>query len=303
MKAIEVDRLSKSFDGREVLHEVSMDIERGDIFALLGPNGAGKTTTMRIILGILRPTAGRALVYGQDLGTTKELRRKVGVLFERHGLYERLTVQENLDYLARLYEVPQGDKRIAEVLREVGMEDRSRDRVGSLSTGLKRRVGLARALLGDPELLFLDEPTSNLDPQAQKDFRELIVSLSRDRRLTVFLSTHNLDEAQRMCNRVAILDRGHVRLIGRTEDLRASHPQVEIIFASVEEAIRGERVLGADDRVRATARSEAALACDLTAPLSIRDVLDMGLEIKEFKSRTKGLDEVYFDALGREVVA
>ena len=303
MKAIEVDRLSKSFDGRKVLHEVSMDIERGDIFAFLGPNGAGKTTTMRIILGILKPTAGHALVYGQDLGTTKELRRKVGVLFERHGLYERLTVQENLDYLARLYEVPQGDKRIAEVLREVGMEDRSRDRVGSLSTGLKRRVGLARALLGEPELLFLDEPTSNLDPQAQKDFRELIVSLSRDRRLTVFLNTHNLDEAQRMCNRVAILDRGHVRLIGRTEDLRASHPQVEIIFASVEEARRGERVLEADDRVRATVRSGAALVCDLNAPLSIRDVLDMGLEIKEFKSRAKGLDEVYFDALGREVVA
>ncbi|HHT75551.1 MAG TPA: ABC transporter ATP-binding protein [Euryarchaeota archaeon] len=199
--------------------------------------------------------------------------------------------------------MPRWQERTAEVLDEVGLQGREQDRVAELSTGLKRRVGLARALLREPELLFLDEPTSSLDPQAQRDFRELIVSLSRDRRLTVFLNTHDLDEAQRICNRVAILDQGRVRLIGRTEDLRAGRPQVEVVFPSGEEARKAERVLVADGRVNGTVRMGATLICDLTAPVSIRDLLNMGLEVKEFKSRSRGLDEVYFEVLGQEAVA
>ena len=293
MKAIEVDDLRKTFGEREELRGVSLEVEKGDIFAFLGPNGAGKTTTMRILLGLLRPSSGTALVCEQDLATSTErsVLRTAWPVRAADG-------EREPDYFGAIWGARWWDG--AGVL---GRGLQGRMTVAELSTGLKRRVGLARALLREPELLFLDEPTSSLDPQAQRDFRELIVSLSRDRRLTVFLNTHDLDEAQRICNRVAILDQGRVRLIGRTEDLRAGRPQVEVVFPSEEEAREAERVLVADGRVNGTVRMGATLICDLTAPVSIRDLLNMGLEVKEFKSRSRGLDEVYFEVLEREAVA
>ena len=299
-KAIEIKDLGKSLGGREILKDVSLDINRGDIFAFLGPNGAGKTTTMRIVLGLLDPTVGAALVFGEDLAKSKEMRGKVGVLFERHGLYERLTVWDNLDHYARLFNIPDRRDRVEEVLKEVGMKERSFDAVYTLSTGLKRRVGLARALLGEPEVLFLDEPTSNLDPQAQKDFRTIIQDLARKRSMTVFLNTHNLDEVQRIASRVAILDRGVVRLSGTMEEIRSPKSmEVEVVLSSEEGAREALTHLRSDVRVLEAERVGNLVDMSLRTPLWVKEMIGWGLDIREYRIKSRSLDEVYFEVLGQ----
>jgi len=304
VKAIEIRNLGKSIAGREILRDVSLDVMKGDIFAFLGPNGAGKTTTMRVVLGLLDANAGEALVLGEDLSRSKEMRRKVGVLFERHGLYERLTVRNNLDHYARLFSIPDRQRKVGEVLEEVGLKERGDDMVHTLSTGLKRRAGLARALLGEPEVLFLDEPTSSLDPQAQKDFRTIIQDLSAKRRMTVFLNTHNLDEVQRICSRVAILDRGSVKLSGTMEEIRSPKSiEVEVVLASEDGAREAVSRLLADSRVMGAERKGSTVDMSLRSPLWVKELVAWGLDIKEYKIRNRSLDEVYFEVLGQGVTA
>lgn len=304
MKAIEIEHLGKSIAGHEILRDVSLDVHQGDIFAFLGPNGAGKTTTMRIVLGLLNATAGQALVFGEDLSTSKEMRRKVGVLFERHGLYERLTVRNNLDHYARLFGIQDRQRKVEEVMEEVGIKDRSDDAVSTLSTGLKRRAGLARALLGEPEVLFLDEPTSSLDPQAQKDFRTIIQDLGRSRRMTVFLNTHNLDEVQRICSRVAILDRGSVRLSGTMEEIRSPKSiEVEVVLSSEEGAREAVSRLLADGRVMEAERKGTTVDMSLRSPLWVKELVGWGWDVKEYRIRSRTLDEVYFEVLGQGATA
>ncbi len=300
MRAIEIDGLGKVFGEREVLHDVSLTVEKGDIFAFLGPNGAGKTTAMRIVLGTLEPTRGSARVLGEDLALSREMRAKVGVLFERHGLYERLPVRDNLDHYARLFGLTDRSSRIDEALEMVGLQDRAGDRVAALSTGLKRRAGLARALLNRPEVLFLDEPTSSLDPQAQLDFRTLIMKLREERRMTVFLNTHNLDEVQRVGTRVAILDKGKVLLSGTLDEVRSpGSSEAEAVLSSDAEAARAEQRLTADRRVRSVRRQGASLRIELDAPLSVRELVMWGFDVREFRTGRRSLDDVYFEVLSR----
>jgi len=304
MKAIEIEHLGKSIAGHEILRDVSLDVQQGDIFAFLGPNGAGKTTTMRIVLGLLNATAGSALVLGEDLSTSKEMRRKVGVLFERHGLYERLTVRDNLDHYARLFGIGDRQRKVEEVMEEVGIKDRGDDAVFTLSTGLKRRAGLARALLGEPEVLFLDEPTSSLDPQAQKDFRTIIQDLGQRRRMTVFLNTHNLDEVQRICSRVAILDRGSVRLSGTMEEIRSPKSmEVEVVLSDEGAAREAVSRLLTDSRVMEAESRGATVDMSLQSPIWVKELVEWGWDVKEFRIRSRTLDEVYFEVLGQGATA
>ncbi|NLT38277.1 MAG: ABC transporter ATP-binding protein [Methanomassiliicoccus sp.] len=304
MKAIEIEHLGKSIAGHEILRDVSLDVQQGDIFAFLGPNGAGKTTTMRIVLGLLNATAGSALVLGEDLSTSKEMRRKVGVLFERHGLYERLTVRDNLDHYARLFGIGDRQRKVEEVMEEVGIKDRGDDAVFTLSTGLKRRAGLARALLGEPEVLFLDEPTSSLDPQAQKDFRTIIQDLGQRRRMTVFLNTHNLDEVQRICSRVAILDRGSVRLSGTMEEIRSPKSmEVEVVLSDEGAAREAVSRLLTDSRVMEAESRGATVDMSLQSPIWVKELVEWGWDVKEYRIRSRTLDEVYFEVLGQGATA
>jgi ABC-2 type transport system ATP-binding protein len=304
VRAIEIDNLRKAFGGREVLHDVSLTVERGDIFAFLGPNGAGKTTTMRIALGILDPTSGSARVMGEDLASSREARARVGVLFERHGLYERLTVRENLDHHARLFGLDGRSDRVAAALEAVDLTGRAGDRVASLSTGLKRRAGLARALLNDPDVLFLDEPTSSLDPQAQKDFRTVISGLRETKGVTVFLNTHNLDEVQRLCSRVAILDGGNVLLNGTMDEVRSpGSSEVELVLSSDDEAAKAQSKLSADPRVRGMRRRGATLQLEVNAPLAVREIVAWGFDVREFRTGRRSLEDVYFEVLGKGAVA
>ena len=303
MKAIEIDGLVKSFKAKEVLHGISLDVDKGDIFGFLGPNGSGKTTTMRVALGMLGKDSGTALVLGEDLSTSLDARRRIGVLFERHGLYERLTVRENLDHYARLFDVPHRSDAVSQTLRDVHMEDRCDDLVSGLSTGLKRRAGLARSLINSPEVLFLDEPTSSLDPQAQRDFRELITELRQHRTITVFMNTHNLDEAQRLCSKVAVLDRGTVRLCGSMDGLRSAEMRTEVVVSSEDEAQRLDGYLRGSGISSDIVRSGKTVMFFSAPELGAKELIGQGFDIREFHVRRRTLDEAYFDTIEREAAA
>jgi ABC-2 type transport system ATP-binding protein len=218
--ALSVDHLSKRFGDRIAFEDVSFEVGQGEVFGFLGPNGAGKTTTVRTLGTLLAPTSGSATIAGIPLTPANgvEIRRRISVMPESPGLYLGLTVIENLECFAELYEVPDSSDRIDRALRAVNLVDRGRDSCSALSKGLRQRAALARALLSDPEVLFLDEPTSGLDPVAARDVHELIDGL-RKRGVTIFLTTHRLEEAERLCDRVAILNTT-LRTIGRPDELR-----------------------------------------------------------------------------------
>jgi ABC-2 type transport system ATP-binding protein len=220
MQALEVSHLTKDFGGRTAVADVSFSVARGEVFGFLGPNGAGKTTTVRTLGTLLAPTSGSATVAGIPLTPENgvEIRRRISIMPESPGLYLRLSVAENLECFADLYEVPDPGDRVDRALHAVNLADRADDACGALSKGLRQRVAVARTLLSDPEVLFLDEPTSGLDPVASRDVHELIAALSRSG-VTIFLTTHRLEEAERLCDRVAILNRS-LRTIGRPAELR-----------------------------------------------------------------------------------
>ena len=218
--AIEVSHLTKVFGGRTAVSDVSFSVAGGEVFGFLGPNGAGKTTTVRILGTLISPTAGSAVVAGIPVGpaSAAEIRQRISIMPESPGLYQRLTVTENMEFFARLYGLPRREARITEALAAVGLGDRAHDLTGSLSKGLRQRAALARSLLNEPAVMFLDEPTSGLDPVASHEVLGLIAGL-RDRGVTVFLTTHRLEEAERLCDRVAIMSTS-LRTIGRPENLR-----------------------------------------------------------------------------------
>ena len=218
--AISVQHLTKRFGERGAFEDVSFEVGRGEVFGFLGPNGAGKTTTVRTLATLLAPSSGTAVVAGLPLSaeTGVEIRRRIAVMPEAPGLYLRLSVRENLECFADLYEVPDPAGSVAQALEAVNLTGRANDPCGTLSKGLRQRVGLARALLTEAEVLFLDEPTSGLDPVAAREVHELIGGL-RGRGVTIFLTTHRLEEAERLCDRVAILNTT-LRTIGRPAELR-----------------------------------------------------------------------------------
>jgi ABC-2 type transport system ATP-binding protein len=208
VKAIEVQQLTRDFSDLRALDGISFSVEPGEIFGFLGPNGAGKTTTIKILTGQLRPTSGKAWVMGCDVVEERqELKPQIGVVFEAQNIYERLTGQDNLAFFARLYGV--NSSRVNDVLLQVGLEDRAKERVKKYSNGMKQRLLIARALLHKPKVLFLDEPTRGLDPKVAREIRAFVSGLARQG-VTVFLTTHYMEEADQLCNRVAILDSGRI---------------------------------------------------------------------------------------------
>ena len=202
--ALAADHLTKRFGGRTAFEDVSFTVAAGEVFGFLGPNGAGKTTTVRTLGTLIAPTSGSAVVAGIPLTADNgsEIRQRISVMPENPGLYGRLTVTENLEFFAGLYGLRSPGPRIDRALEAVHLTARANDICGSLSKGLRQRVGLARALLNDPMVMFLDEPTSGLDPVAAREVHDLINGL-RERGVTIFLTTHRLEEAESLCDRVA----------------------------------------------------------------------------------------------------
>ncbi len=224
MKTIlSVEHLTHRYGDQPALDNLSFEMQEGEIFGLLGPNGAGKTTTVRLVNGMFPPSTGKIRVLG--LNPTRqgtEIRRQTGVLTETPALYERLTARQNLEFFATLCEMPKSERpaRISELLSFFGLEPRANDKVSTFSKGMKQRLALARALLHRPEILFLDEPTSALDPEASAQVRDLIASIGREDGRSVLVCTHILSEAERLCDRVAILGKGRLLALGSLEELR-----------------------------------------------------------------------------------
>ena len=222
--AVETTRLTRSFGDEVAVDGLTFDVAAGEVVALLGPNGAGKTTTVRLLNGLLSPDRGGSRVLGLDPATQgDEVRRRTGVMTEAAGLDERLTALENLVFAARMRGVPAptARRRAGELLERFGMASRAGHRVQGFSTGQRKRVALARALLHQPEVLFLDEPTAGLDPEATRDVIELLASLAAEHGRTVLVCTHFLGEAGRLCRRMAVLQHGRLRAFGRPADLAA----------------------------------------------------------------------------------
>lgn len=225
-QAIVAQGLGRNFDGRWAVEGLTFTVARGGVFGLLGPNGAGKTTTVRLLSGQLQPSAGEVRVLGLDpVRESVELRRRVGVVFQDAGHYERLSVGANLAFFARLHGAPRA--RVERLLDEVGLAERAGEPVSRLSRGLKQRLALARALVGGPDLLFLDEPTAGLDPVAARQVRLRIEQFCREGG-TVFLTTHDLEEAHQICRTVGLLNRGRLVALGPPDELCARHLPGEV---------------------------------------------------------------------------
>ena len=221
MKAIEVKNLTRNYNGLCAVDHISFEVEPGEIFGFLGPNGAGKTTTIKMLTGQLRPTSGEARVVGCDVvDERQELKPQIGVVFEYQNVYERLSARDNLSFYARLYGVEK--KRVGEVLAQVGLMGRERDKIKKYSNGMKQRLLIARALLHEPKVLFLDEPTRGLDPGVARDIRALVAELAKTG-VTVFLTTHYMEEADRLCNRVGIIDQGRIVALDKPQALKQEH--------------------------------------------------------------------------------
>jgi ABC-2 type transport system ATP-binding protein len=206
--AIKVKNLTRDYNSLRALDGISFCVEQGEVFGFLGPNGAGKTTTIRILTGQLRPTSGQAWVLGCDVVEDRQaLKPQIGVVFEYQNLYERLSARDNLNFAADLYGVPRS--RVDQVLEQVGLKERGRDKVNKYSNGMKQRLLVARALLHQPKVLFLDEPTRGLDPHLAREIRAFVTTLAHQG-VTVFLTTHYMEEADQLCDRVAILEQGRI---------------------------------------------------------------------------------------------
>jgi len=224
MPIIEITALSKSFGSFKAVDSVDLAIEEGELFGLLGPNGAGKTTTISMLATILKSTSGNAKLNGFELKSQDKVRRSIGIVFQDPSLDDELTGRENLDFHGRMYHMPGNlrKSRITEVLSLVNLTDRADSQVKTYSGGMKRRLEIARGLMHHPKILFLDEPTLGLDPQTRRSIWEYIEKLNKEEKLTIILTTHYMEEADYLCDRIAIIDHGKIIALDTPEKLKNS---------------------------------------------------------------------------------
>jgi len=227
--AIRAEGLVRDFGPVRALDHLTFDVPAGVVFGFLGPNGAGKTTAIRAFLGLVEPTAGRAEVFGFDTRSqSDDIRARSGALLEHHGLYERLTAEQNLEFTGRVWRMRPAERRerARVLLEQFGLWDRRRQPVGQWSRGMKQKLAVARAVFHRPPLVFLDEPTAGLDPVASAALREDLAQLAADEGVTVFLTTHNLTEAERLCGLVGVIRMGKLVALGPPSDLRTGRHEI-----------------------------------------------------------------------------
>jgi ABC-2 type transport system ATP-binding protein len=291
----------------KAVDDLSLEVPAGIVFGFLGPNGAGKTTTIHLLLGLLEPTSGQAQVLGFDIrAQAAEIRAHTGALLEFAGLYERMSAADNLDFYGRIYHMPAAERRARskELLTHLDLWDRRHDPVGQWSRGMKQKLAVARALFHHPPLIFLDEPTAGLDPVAATALRQDLARLVAREGLTVFLTTHNLAEAERLCAQVGVIRQGKLLRVGSPDELRVreGRPQAEIVGR------------GFDDQTLALLRARAEVAraelqgghltielrgTDKIAPL-ISLIVQAGGEIEEVRRGRASLEDVFLTLMEEE---
>jgi len=298
--AIRTEHLTRDFSTVRAVDGLSLDVPPGILFGFLGPNGSGKTTTIRLLLGLLEPTAGRAEVLGFDTHTqADEVRLRSGALLEHHGLYERLSAEANLEFYGRVWRLPPADRRarIQELLTHLGLWERRKEVVKNWSRGMKQKLAVARALLHHPALLFLDEPTAGLDPVAAAALRDDLAALAAREGVTVFLTTHNLVEAEKLCNQVGVIRQGKLLAVGHPDELRARRgaPQAEIVGRGFDENLLA--ALRARPEVAAAEVRNGRLAIDLRGEIDVAPLVSLivgaGAQIEEVRKGKASLEEVF----------
>jgi ABC-2 type transport system ATP-binding protein len=298
---VHTDRLSKRYGDRLAVDSVSLTVQRGEVYGFLGPNGAGKTTTLRMVLGLVRPTSGRATVLGEPPGTPAAVAR-VGALVEGPGFYPYLSGRDNLRVMARY----QGgdDRAVDAVLDRVDLGARGRDRYSRYSLGMKQRLGVAAALLGDPDLLVLDEPTNGLDPAGMADMRALLVDVAAGGQ-TVVLSSHLLAEVQEVCDRVGVIAGGRLLAEGTVAELRGG-TVVQLRARPLDQALSVAMRVSGDDAVeivRDDAHDGGEEALRLHAgpelvPQLTRELIAEGIDVLEVRNVERSLEEVFLAMTG-----
>lgn len=298
---IQIEHLSHRFDGRLALRDLSLEVRKGEVFALLGPNGAGKTTTIRLLNGLYKPTSGTMRVFGKDPVTAgSQVRQETGVLTETSALYERLTARENLVFFGRLYGIPESVllKRTDEFLRFFALDSRADDRVSTFSKGMKQRLALARAFLNLPRILYLDEPTSSLDPESAQQVHALIESISKQDERTVFLCTHRLEEAERLADRVAILNSGNLLAQGSLEELRQHFsPGLWVDIELLNPLDRGldyRKINGLKAFETNGSKLHVQVQEENVIPLLVTQLVEHKAQIMSVKPQKISLEDIYF---------
>jgi ABC-2 type transport system ATP-binding protein len=301
MPAIEAHNLTRKFGELTAVENLDLEVAEGEILAFLGPNGAGKTTTIRMLAGIISPTSGYAVVAGHRTDTNVEnLHQVIGLLTETPGLYDRLNARRNLEYFAGFYPNLDATAQAEKYLKVVGLEKRAGDRVGTFSKGMKQRLALARALLPEPRVLFLDEPTVGLDPEVAGEVRELIRSLGQEGR-TIFLSTHNLAEAEQICSRIAVV-RTHLLALDTPQNLRQRLFRFEIVVELESISNRILETVTSLPFVQKVTPQGKNLIVELTEPQKnrpelVKRVVEAGGRVIAVNERQHPMEEVYLNLM------
>ena len=306
--AFVTDGLARHFGEVVAVDHLTLEVQAGEVFGFLGHSGAGKTTTVRLLNGVLAPTSGTAMVLGlAPMEQGPALRRRTGVLTETPSLDERLTGRENLEIYAALYGVPRGEiaARVKELMEVFQLDGRADEKAGDYSKGMKQRLALARALIHRPELLFLDEPTSGLDPVAARQVHDMITHLSHDEERTVFLCTHNLDEAQKLCDRVAILEHGKLVALGTPAELarklgRSQRLELQVARGDEETALRLLQEAPGVSVSRENGAIIAAGAGGETIPALVTSLASAGVRIYRVAPQEASLEDIYFALHGEQ---
>ncbi len=305
--AIRIENLTRDFKTVRAVDGLSLEVPAGIIFGFLGPNGAGKTTTINLLLGLLEPTSGRAEVLGFDTRTqADEVRTRTGALLEHSGIYEQLTAEDNLEFYGRVWRMAATERqaRIQELLTHMGLWERRKERAGMWSKGMKQKLALARTMLHRPPLVLLDEPTAGLDVVSAVAVREDLESLTAREGVTVFLTTHNMAEAEKLCSRVAVIREGKLVALGHPDQLRAraGGPRVEIVGRGFSENVLN--LLRGRPEVVAAGLENQHLAIDLreeadTAPL-VSLLVGAGVQVAEVRRGKASLEEVFLTLMEEE---
>ena len=301
---IQTENLTKRFGDILAVDRLTLSVEAGEVFGFLGPNGAGKTTTIRLLTTLIGPTSGHATVAGCEVGREDgKIRRQVGILTESPGLYDRLSAERNLAFFAQLYEVEDVDGQVEHYLRMLGLWDRRHEEAGIFSRGMRQKLAIARALLHEPQVLFLDEPTSSLDPEAARLVREFIVGLKREGR-TIFICTHNLDEADRLCDRIAVINT-RLLALDTPSALRRQLYERTVVFHLREADPRFVQRVQTLSFVRSVREMDNKLVVALDDPEKhnpaiIRSLVEAGADIQFVGELRRTLEDVYLRLVGSE---
>ena len=305
--AISIENVSMNFGNVKALDNLSLDVPSGIIFGFLGPNGAGKTTTIRILMGLLEANTGTARILGFDTRTqSDQVRANTGALLEHTGIYEQMTAEDNLEFYGRAFRIPASIRksRSHELLTHLGLWDRRKDRAGNWSRGMKQKLALARTLLHQPKLVLLDEPTSGLDVHAAVAVREDLANLAAREQTTIFLTTHNMVDAEKLCHQVAVIREGNLIAVGTPDELRAQagKPRVEVTGSGFNDQTLNS--LKAYPQVYNIYSQDQKLLIELHKETSIPSLVNIlvgaGAQVDEVRHCKASLEEVFLTLTGEQ---